>query len=132
MNMLKCCNSDRAEFVFLTNGNIQAYLNTIPRKVEEITFWNYQMCFDPNELPHKEVLFVPSLERFTSLKCVKFYNERLEVEFTSFPPSVERVFFISCVIKNQWYNVCVYRKNLTHLDRYQSSFARIKHILGFL
>jgi hypothetical protein len=120
------------EFVCLTNENIGAYLEIVPTKVEEITFWNYRMCLDPNNLPHKDVLVIPSLERFTDLKCVKFYNERIEVEVTLFPPTVERVFFISCVVKNQWLNVCVYRKNLKHIDQYYSSFAGINHVLGFL
>jgi hypothetical protein len=130
--MFKSCNSDRLEFVCLTNGTIDTYLETVPLKVEEITFWNYQMCLHPNQLPYKEVLVIPSLERFSHLKCVKFYNERIEVEFTRFPPSVERVFFISCVLRNQWLNVCVYRKNLKHLDQYCSSVAGINHVLGFL
>jgi hypothetical protein len=130
--MLKSCNSDCHKFVVLTNENIVAYLDTIPRTVEEITFWNYQMCLRPNEITYKEVLFIPSLERFPFLKCVKFYNERIEIQFTSFPVNVERVFFISCVMQNKWYNVCVYRKNLKYIDQYHSSFARIKNILCLL
>lgn len=131
--MLKSCNSDLMDFVCLTNGNIEAYLDTVPTKVEEITFWNYLMCLDPNNLPHKEVLVIPSLERFTDLKCVKFYNERIEVEFTLFPSTVERIFFISCVVKNQWLNVCLYRKHLPHIDQYSfSSSVSINHALNFL
>jgi hypothetical protein len=130
--MFKSCNSDLLEFVCLTNENIQVYLETVSSKVEEITFWNYQMCLHPHQLHYKEILFIPSLERFSHLRCVKFYNERIDVEVTRFPPSVERVFFISCIVKNQWLNVCVYRKNLKHLDQYYSSVDGIKHVLGFL
>lgn len=131
--MFKSCNSDTLAYVCLTNENIQAFVDSLSPKVEEITFWNYKMCLDPQLLHEKEeVLLIPSLERFAQLKCVKFYSERIEVETTVFPPKVERVFFIACLLKNQWMNVCVYRKNLTHLDQYYSKAIYVRPILGFL
>lgn len=130
--MLKSCNSDCIEFVCLTNENIVSYLDTIPTKVEEITFWNYQMCLDPSHLPQKEILVLPSLEKFTHLKCVKFYNERIDLHEGTFPPTVERVFFICCVLKHQWLNVCVHRKNLKHLDQYCSKLVHLNPLLPFL
>jgi hypothetical protein len=143
--MLKSCNSDCIEFLFLTNANIEEYLDTIPAKVEEITFWNYKTCLDPSLIPQKEVLTIPSLTHFTELKCVKFYNERIEVDANTFPKNVERVFFISCLVKNKcvdlrnyhkeresWLNVCVYRNNLKHINQYSSSAIRLNNVLGFL
>lgn len=130
--MLKCSNSDTLAFVCLTNGTVQAFVDSLPSNVEEITFWNYKMCLEPQWLHDKEVLFIPSLERFTQLKCVKFYGERIEVETTIFPPNVERVFFISCLVKNQAMNVCVFRKNLPHLQKYASTATHLRPVVGFL
>jgi hypothetical protein len=118
--MKKSSNSDKIEFVFLTDDNIDKYINSIPLDVEEITIWNYKMCLHPEDIESKEYLLIPSLNQFTKLKCIRFYNEKILYFPGTFPQNVERIFFVSCVVNNKWTNVCIYGKHLTAINMYQS------------
>lgn len=130
--MIRSCNSDTSKFVCLTNLNIKEYFETIPLNVEEITIWNYQMCLYPSFIELKEPLDIPSFTRFTNLKCVRFYNENICSMEGTLPPSVQRVFFISSILKNKWMNVCLYGLNINNIKKYGSSDESPKSILSLL
>jgi hypothetical protein len=118
--MKKSSNSDKLEFVCLTDENLERYIKTIPLDVEEITIWNYKMCLHPEDIQRKEYLIIPPLYQFTKLKSVRFYNERLLYFPGTFPQSVERVFFVSCIVNDKYTNACVYGNHLHCIHMYQS------------
>lgn len=127
--MIKSCNSDELKFTFLTNKKINDYFETIPLDVEEITIWNYQMCLHPSLIVLKEALTIPSFERFTRLKCIRFYNERIFSIEGELPPSVQRVFFISCLMKNDRMNVCIYGSQIKRINNYRPSAIEARPML---
>jgi hypothetical protein len=133
----KSSNSDTSHFVILTNANINLYFQTIPLDVEEITIWNYIMCLKPYEIKLKEALIIPSLHQFKKLKCVRFYNERIKtMDGTScagmFPASIERVFFVSCIVDDKSMNVCIYGNNFKYLEKCYTDAINIQSLLSLL
>lgn len=119
--MRNSSNTDNIEFVCLTNDTINNYINSIPLNTEEITIWNYKMCLNPDLIQYKDPLIIPSLKKFSSLRCVRFYNERLVSCSDIFPQTVERVYFVCCLVNTKWINACIYGKHLKYIDMSQSA-----------
>lgn len=137
MSTTKSSNSDTLHFVILKNNNIEAYFRTIPLDVEEITIWNYIMCLKPYEIKLKEALVIPSLLNFKKLKCVRFYNERIKtlngiLPTGMFPASIERVFFVSCIVDDHWMNVCIYGNHFKYLEKCYTDAINLQSILSLL